>query len=225
MTEPAINGDAISRRRRVESAAAAGVIYAILGATAMILIRSIPPPSSSEAEWIEWIADASNRRSLFIALSISSISAVAFLWFVAVVRRRIGELEDRFFATVFLGSALVHVALWLVGMSILAAPAMLNTGDSPMGWEVFQLAEGTAIGILLVAGPRIQAVFVASTSTLFLRTRVVPTWLSYLGYAIALVMFVVPIVSTPMGIGLPVFVLVASVTILFSRRRIEHTSA
>ena len=109
-------------------------------------------------------------------------------------------------------------------MSILAAPAMINTDDTPLGWDVFRLAEGTAIGILLVAAPRIQAVFVASTSTMFLRTRVVPTWLSYVGYVLAVVMFIVPIVTTPVGLGLPAFVLVASVTILFTRRRIEHDS-
>ena len=33
------------------------------------------------------------------------------------------------------------------------------------------VARGVASALLLVAGPRIQAVFVASTSTIFLRTR------------------------------------------------------
>ena len=94
-----------------------------------------------------------------------------------------------------------------------------------MTWEVFRLAEGTAIGILLVAGPRIQAVFVASTSTLFLRTGVVPKWLSYLGYGLAAVMFVVPVVTTPLGLGLPLFVVVSSVTIFFTRRQIEGAGA
>lgn len=227
MTEPTIDDDddAFPQRRQVESAAWAGVLYAILAVVALFLIQSVPPPSSTEAAWNEWIADSSNRGSLYVALSLSSISAVAFLWFVAVVRRRIGDREDRFFATVFLGSALVHVALWLVAMSILAAPAVLNTGDTTIGWDVFRLAEGTAIGILLVAGPRIQAVFVASSSTQFLRTRVVPTWLSYVGYAIALAMFIVPIIATPMGLGLPAFVLLSSVTIFFSRLRIEQVGS
>ncbi len=224
MTEPAISPNLGPGRRRAESAAAAGVVYAVLAAIALNLIRSVPPPSSGEAEWIEWIADEAHRRSLFIALSLSSISAVAFLWFVAVVRRRIGDLEDRFFATVFLGSALVYVSIWLVAMALLAAPAMLDAGGPPIEWDVFRIGEGTAIGILLVAGPRIQAVFVASTSTMFLRTRVVPKWLSYMGYTIALVMFFVPIVTTPIGLGLPIFVLVSSVTIFFSRRRIEQAS-
>ncbi|HSF84424.1 MAG TPA: hypothetical protein VLG28_02035 [Acidimicrobiia bacterium] len=224
MSEPRVNDEPAPLRRRAESAAAAGVVYSILAVVALVTVQSVPPASSTEAVWNEWIGEASNRAGLVVALSLASISAVAFLWFVAVVRRRIGDREDRFFATVFLGSALVHVALWLVVMSILAAPAMINTEDMPLEWDVFRLAEGTAIGILLVAAPRIQAVFVASTSTMFLRTRVVPTWLSYVGYVLAVVMFIVPIVTTPVGLGLPAFVLVASVTILFTRRRIEHDS-
>lgn len=225
MNEPAIDGGAAPKRRPVESAAWAGVVYAILAVFALVLVQSVPGPSSTEAEWMDWIAEAGNRRGLFIALSLASVASVAFLWFVAVIRRRIGDREDRFFATVFLGSALVHVTLWLVVMSILAAPAMIHEPDLPMTWEVFRLAEGTAIGILLVAGPRIQAVFVASTSTLFLRTGVVPKWLSYLGYGLAAVMFVVPVVTTPLGLGLPLFVVVSSVTIFFTRRQIEGAGA
>jgi hypothetical protein len=38
-------------------------------------------------------------------------AGVAFLWFIAVVRDRVGELEDRFFATVFLGSGLLFIAM------------------------------------------------------------------------------------------------------------------
>lgn len=224
MTEPATNGDAVPRRR-VESAAGAGVVYAILAVVALVLVQSVPPASSSEAEWIEWVADAGNRRSLLVALNLASISAVAFLWFVAVIRRRIGDREDRFFATVFFGSSLVYVALWLAMMSIVAAPAMIHQPESPMTWDVFRLAEGTAIGILLIASARIQAVFVASTSTMFLRTAVVPKWLSYLGYSLAILMFIVPVVSTPLGLGLPAFVLVSSVTIFFSRRQIEGAGA
>ena len=217
--------DGPARRRRVESAAAAGVVYAILAVIALVIAQSVPPPSSTEAEWAEWIADDGNRQSLFVALSLASISAVAFLWFVAVIRRRIGEREDRFFSTVFLGSSLVHISLFLVMMSIVAAPAMIWRSDAEIGWDVFRLAEGIAIGILLVAGPRIQAVFVASTSTLFLRTGAMPKWLAYLGYTLAAVMFVVPIVATPLGFGLPAFVLVSSITILLSRHHIEEASS
>ena len=46
-----------------------------------------------------------------IALHLLPFAGIAFLWFVGVVRDRLGENEDRFFATVFLGSGLLFVAM------------------------------------------------------------------------------------------------------------------
>jgi hypothetical protein len=36
------------------------------------------------------------------------------LWFIGVVRDRIGQREDRFFASVFLGSGLLFVAMLFI---------------------------------------------------------------------------------------------------------------
>lgn len=221
MTPIADNDVHLVREPRRDSAAVAGIVYSLTAAAALLLLRSVPAPSSTEAQWLEWIAGSGNRRNLILGLNLASVSAVAFLWFVAVVRRRVGDREDRFFATVFMGSAVVYVGIWITAAAIVAAPAVLHGFDdtAPLGWETYRLAEGTAASILLVAGPRIQAVFVASTSTVFLRARVVPNWLAYLGYFVAVVMFAVPIVSEPVGLGLPGFVLVASITILLTQRR------
>jgi hypothetical protein len=40
-------------------------------------------------------------------------AGIAFLWFIGAVRDRIGQREDRFFASVFLGSDLLFVAMLL----------------------------------------------------------------------------------------------------------------
>ena len=222
---PFPGGGPLSRRRRVESAAVAGVVYAILTGLTLVITWSVPSSLQSEAEWETWIGESVNRGWLLAALNLASIGAVAFLWFVAVIRRRLGDREDRFFATVFFGSALVYVGLWLVAASILAAPALIATPDRTVSVDAVRFAEAFAEGLLLVATPRIQAVFIATSSTLFLRTKVLPRWLAYLGYALALVMLVIPFVATPLGLGLPVFVLIASITVFFSRRDIEARAA
>jgi hypothetical protein len=46
--------------------------------------------------------------------SAAAVAGIAFLWFIGVLRDRIGEREDRFFATVFLGSGLLFVAMIFV---------------------------------------------------------------------------------------------------------------
>ena len=50
-------------------------------------------------------------KALSFSLNLLPFAGIAFLWFIAVVRDRLGELEDRFFATVFLGSGRLFIAM------------------------------------------------------------------------------------------------------------------
>jgi hypothetical protein len=206
----------VSRRRRVESAAAAGVVYSVTSVLALFSLRALP--SQWDDDTTRWRADDDNHFTLVLGLGLASIAAVALLWFVAVVRRRVGEREDQFFATAFLGSALVYICIWLVSATCLAAPAMIDAAALDLG--AIRLAESIAAGLMFVVGPRIQAVFVASASTIFLRTAVLPNWVAYVGYTVALILFVVPLISSPFGLAMPVFVLLTSATILLLRERL-----
>jgi hypothetical protein len=62
-----------------------------------------------------WTADPDLAYRILIALNMVPFSGIAFLWFIGVVRDLIGEREDRFFATVFLGSGLLFVAMLFGG--------------------------------------------------------------------------------------------------------------
>ena len=53
-----------------------------------------------------------------VALNLIPFAGIAFLWFVGVLRDRIGEREDRFFATVLLGSGLLFVAMLFIGAAV-----------------------------------------------------------------------------------------------------------
>ncbi|MBG7606086.1 MAG: hypothetical protein IZT58_15900, partial [Actinobacteria bacterium] len=77
---------------------------------------------------------------------------------------------------------------------------------------------GLAAALLFVVIPRIQALFVLSTSTIFLRTNAAPKWLALVGYAFGVALFVFPVIIKPVGIGFPIWVFVASVTVLFTKR-------
>ena len=67
--------------------------------------------------------------------------------------------------------------------------------------------------MLPVVGPRMQAVFMLTTSTLILRSKVLPNWLACSGYALGALLFLIPLVFEPVGIAFPVWVLIVSVTI------------
>ena len=136
-----------------------------------------------------------------------------------MIRRRLGDREDRFFATVFLSSGIAYVAVWLVGAGVLAAPAVAMTqlDVASVSRESATLAGGISGSMILVVAPRLQAVFIFSTSTVILRSRVLPSWLAIVGYVSGLMLFVVPLVTQPVGLAFPVWVFIVSVVMMLKR--------
>ena len=87
----------------------------LLIATLVLLRISVPAHPAVPGEWL---TDSRHRAAVAIALNLVPFAGIAFLWFIGVLRDRIGEREDRFFATVFLGSGLLFVAMLFVGAAI-----------------------------------------------------------------------------------------------------------
>jgi hypothetical protein len=207
--------------RSVRSAAIAGVIYSILAVASLVLLRALPAAGDAGVPPTAWIEDPLHQTSLIVGLNLASISSVAFLWFVAVLRKRMGNREDKFFSTVFLGSALVYIGIWLVAAAAIASIAVANLrfdGASISAGSVTLLL-GFAEALVLVVGPRLQGVFIMTTSTLILRTEMLPNWLAYLGYVAAVILIVIPMISEPVGLGFPIWVLLVSVTILMAKSK------
>ncbi len=202
--------------RSIEAAAVAGLVFAVTSTISLILLNVPPDLSGPNSEITAWYSDAANRASLTTGLSLSIVSAVSFLWFVAVIRRRVGDREDRFFATVFLGSGVLLTGVMLTGTAALASLAVtidLADGRVPDA-STLAVMSGFGNTLLLVVLLRIQAVFVVSTSTLALRSSAFSRWLSYLGYGIALVMFFMPILTDPAGLAFPIWVAILSIALL-----------
>ncbi len=81
-------------------------------------------PDLDDASLAVWYADTNNQRLLVLAVNLTTIGSIAFLWFVAVIRRRVGLRENRFFGTVFVGVALLMAALWVIGVLMFTAPGL-----------------------------------------------------------------------------------------------------
>ena len=69
---------------------------------------------------------ASEATAALVGLYLVPFSGIALLWFIGVIRDRIGEREDRFFATVFLGSGLLFIAMLFAAAAVLGG---LIAGD------------------------------------------------------------------------------------------------
>src|ERR1700722_252248 len=93
--------------RTPKSAAVAGVVFSLLIFTIFGLLRRSIPTDPLEAG----AGVAADTKTIALALNLVPFAGVAFLWFIGVLRDRLGQQEDRFFATVFFGSGLVFLLL------------------------------------------------------------------------------------------------------------------
>ena len=103
--------------RTPKAAAIAGIVFsALLLAIIWLLRRSLPADPLDPGAWL-----ATESNTVALALNMIPFAGIAFLWFIGVLRDRLGQKEDRFFATVFFGSALLFLATLFVAAAIVGA--------------------------------------------------------------------------------------------------------
>lgn len=198
--------------RTPRAAGIAGLVFSVLLASALLLIGSAPSASDGGA----WLTDSGPQRSVVIALNLVPFAGIAFLWFVGVIRDRVGEREDRFFATVFLGSGLLFVGMLFAGAAIaggLLSDPTISAGHAPSP-ELWDLQRRITFTLINVYAFRMGAVFILSTTMIGLRTRTIPRWLAIVGYMAATILLIGVTVSPLVNLVLPVWAFVLSVDIL-----------
>lgn len=178
-----------NRRLRTPRAAAfAGIVFAMLYGAGYVIIQlsllSISPNrvglSGDQAEAIS------------LGLSFLPFAGIAFLWFIGVIRDRLGNLEDQFFSTLFLGSGLLYIALTFASAAIaggLVAVVTLEPGiivDS----DGYLIARAISNRILTVYAVRMAGMFMFVLGTIWVRTNLMPRWLAFITFGLALLLIV-----------------------------------
>jgi hypothetical protein len=178
------NGHLISARLRAPRAAAiAGIIFSGLLICSLWLLRlSVPADPLEAGEWLE-----SDAERVTFAVNLVPFSGIAFIWFIGVLRDRLGKQEDQFFATVFLGSGLLFLGMMFVAAAS-AGALILAYSAQPKTFLVagtFVFMRALAFGAMQIYAFKMAAVFMVSSSTLALRTHFIARWIAFLGYASA----------------------------------------
>src|SRR5882757_8928664 len=157
--------------RTSQGAAIAGIIFGLFLITALVLLRVSVPAHPEMAG--AWLADPRRRTAVAVALNLVPFAGIAFLWFIGVLRDRIGAREDRFFATVFLGSGLLFVAMLFVAAAVsggLIAAASQPSG--PPGADTLALGRDITAILINIYSMRMAAVFTQTTVTIARRTGI-----------------------------------------------------
>ena len=206
------------------AAAVAGIVFSILLITSLVLIRlAVPNRPGAVGTWLE---DDCSFATL--ALNLVPFAGMAFLWFIGVVRDRLGEYEDRFFATVFLGSGLLFLAMLFSSAAIAGGTiSLIGLVESieSINKELYTYGRLLSYEIMNVYAMRMAGVFMVSTCTLAVRTEIFPRWMAYLGYVLALVLLVSIGLTPWAALVFPLWVLLISVHILITPAARAHLVA
>lgn len=199
------------------AAAVAGILFAVLMIAALVLLRlAVPGTLAEEGRWLQ-----TGRRQVVLALNLVPFAGIAFLWFLGVLRDKLGAREDKFFATVFLGSGLMFLGMLFVSAAAVGGVLLASNTDPTvmMQSQAFGFARGLSYELMHVYAFRMAAVFMISTSTLAVRIGFVPRWIALLGYLGALtIMFLSSAIDTVV-FGFPLWVLLVSTSILIENYR------
>jgi hypothetical protein len=216
MTEPQV---ILTRRklRTPRAAAVAGILFALLYGASLVLIRiSIPADISAGNTWLD-----TNAKTVALALNLVPYAGIAFLWFIGVIRDHLGDLEDRFFATVFLGSGLMFLALIFVGAALAGGMLSSYTIEKTLLIEngLYTYSRAVMYNVINIFGIRMSGVFMISLGTIWLRTGLMHRGWAFLSYALALVLLVSISFSVWVTLIFPVWVLAISITFLILNLR------
>jgi hypothetical protein len=193
------------------AAALAGVLFAILFAVALTLIRTaLPEGAAPGSQWL----DAGSTR-IRVSTILMPFAGITFLWFIGVVRDGFGKFEDKFFSTVFIGSGLLFLAMIFVasalGAGLVASSGAIDAADST---AVATFGRMMLLALTKTYALRMAAVFMMSLATIWLRTGLMPRWLVVVTYVVAVALLIVSDISMWIALAFPAWVLVVSLLVL-----------
>ena len=201
----------VRRLTTPRAAAVAGVLFALLFGTALVLIRTALPEGAAPGS--QWLDSGSSR--IKVSSTLMPFAGIAFLWFIGVVRDGFGRYEDKFFSTVFVGSGLLFLAMTFVSSAVGAGLVASNlVTDSATKSAVATFGQMVLLALSKTYALRMAAVFMISLATIWLRTGLMPRWLVGLTYLVALALLIASDISMWITLAFPTWVLVVSVLIL-----------
>lgn len=199
------------------AAAIAGILFGLLFGASLILMRSaIPAVISTDTSWAQ-----TGTWKINLALGMMPLAGIAYLWFIGVVRDRLGDFEDRFFSSVFYGSSLLFLAMVFVSMAIaggILTTYLMITGETP-DYSVIFFGRALMLQISNVYALRMAGVTMISLATIWIRTQLMPRWLAIVTYLLALALLVVVNYNLSVTLVFPGWVFLISLLILWMQHK------
>jgi hypothetical protein len=198
--------------RTPKAAAIAGMLFSVLLLAVFVLLRIAVPTAPQEPG--AWLRGGSS--SVALAVNLVPFAGIAFLWFIGVLRDRLGRREDRFFATVFFGSGLLFLGMLFTAAAMVGGLLMAFAAEPGqlIDSATYYFARAAVYNIVNIYMTKMTGVFMITTSTMAIYTDFAPRWLAILGYALALLVLFGSYQITWSFVVFPLWVFITSTYIL-----------
>jgi len=199
------------------------MVFSILFGVSLVLIgTNMPEGAKDSSEWLR-----TQHAGIVTAALLMPFAGISFLWFIGVVRDGFGRYEDRFFATVFLGSGLLFLAMIFTATAVAAALVATNSGviDARAHAEVVDFGKMVFLAAAKTYALRMAAVFMISLATIWLKTALMPRWLVLTTYLAGVALLIASDLSMWVTLAFPFWVFVVSGAILARAGRIDELRA
>ena len=201
------------------AAAIAGILFTILFSTSYTLIlRSTPELDTDTGAWL-----ATGGGTAPLAVGLMPFAGIAFLWFMAVVRDRLGHLEDQFFSTLFFGSGLLYLAMVFSASALFGSMVYIARQNPELlvDTSLYSAIRAMIYQIVHEYSIRMAGMFMIVLGTIWLRTLIMPRWLVAITYLFALILLFSISFSQWIMMVFPTWVCLISVYILILNYRNE----
>lgn len=181
-------------------AALGGLVFVVLNIVGSVGTGEPPSPDDSPEKIGEWFSDHSGAIKLSQFLGVLSVVALLF-WFGSLWRKMSAAEGGRHRLSIVAALGLVFGgALFMVANAMLSATA-LRLEDAGGGATIFY----TLSTVLLSTAGGGVATFLAATSFLALRSKMLPAWMAFLGLLSAALFLVSTIGSASDASALMIF--------------------
>lgn len=200
--------------RLAKAAGLAGLVFAMLYVAAFALLRVDAPPVGPAAFAAWW---AGSRDRVAAGTWLVPFAGIAFIWFVAAVRRRIGRSEGLFFSTTFIGSALVFVAmLFATGAAagaMLAAAALEEPAQMAV---VAAMSHALAYALFFGFAVKMTGMFMLAVASIGRSEDALPRWLVLLTLVLGITSLIGNTFLEIIALVFPVWVVIVSLLLIRS---------
>ena len=198
--------------RTIRAAGVAGLVFAGTLTASLVLLRIDPIVL---ADVTDDTSAAQVGDATLVAIYLIPFSGIAFTWFLAALRRRVGRLEDQLFATVFLATGLLFVAmLFAAGAAASAAVTAGRFGTTTASAIAVLFGASLAKTLFYVFAVKMAGAFMLVSSTIGRRTGALPRWFTLVGLAAGVVMLFSVGFFEPLALIFPAWVAIVSVLLL-----------